>query len=75
MIINGLCQCGCGTKTNLYRGKYRKFIQGYNIPRNKNKTLEELYNLEKSNKIKLKQSISRKKMLLENPEIIKNGKW
>lgn len=29
MIEDGYCQCGCGQQTNLYRGKYRKFILGH----------------------------------------------
>jgi DNA mismatch endonuclease (patch repair protein) len=28
-ILEGQCQCGCGEITNIYRGKYRKFIKGH----------------------------------------------
>lgn len=28
-ILEGQCQCGCGEITNIYRGKYRKFIVGH----------------------------------------------
>jgi hypothetical protein len=30
VIPSGYCQCGCGQKTTIYRGKPRKFISGHN---------------------------------------------
>lgn len=30
VIPDGFCHCGCGGRTTLYRGKYRKYISGHN---------------------------------------------
>jgi len=28
-----LCECGCGGETNIFRGKYRRFIKGHQLRR------------------------------------------
>jgi hypothetical protein len=28
-ILKGYCECGCGDLTNIYRGKFRRFIKGH----------------------------------------------